>query len=63
MKTYRNLYPKVWDFENLYEAYRKARRGKRGKAPVADFIRQQERHLLTLQTELQNKTKTTFLFQ
>jgi len=25
MKTYRNIYPQVYDFENLYRAYRKAR--------------------------------------
>jgi hypothetical protein len=30
VKTNRNLYPQVYDFENLYLAYRKARRGKRG---------------------------------
>ena len=38
MKTYRNLYPQVWDFENLYMAYHKARKGKRGnKSYVAAF--------------------------
>jgi hypothetical protein len=26
MKTYRNLYPQVYDFENLYLSYRAARR-------------------------------------
>jgi len=25
MKTYHNLYPQVWNFENLYLAWRKAR--------------------------------------
>lgn len=36
MKTYRHLYPQVWSFENLYLAYRRARKGKRHKASVAD---------------------------
>jgi len=35
MKTYRNLYPQVYDFENLYQAYRAARLGKRGRGQVA----------------------------
>ena len=56
MKTYRNLFPRVWDFENLYLAYRAARKGKRGKAPVAAFERMQEDELLALQDELRNRT-------
>lgn len=31
MKTYKHLYPQVCDFENLYLAWRKARKGKRGR--------------------------------
>lgn len=42
MKTYKNLYPQVCDFENLYIAYRKARRGKRGRAQPAMFERVQD---------------------
>jgi hypothetical protein len=34
------LYPQVWNFENLYRAYRKARKGKRSKAYVAAFATQ-----------------------
>lgn len=56
MKTYRQLYPQVWDFENLYLAYREARQGKRGKESVAAFERQQEAELLGLQDELRTKT-------
>ncbi|GEM_PF-4630302 len=56
MKTYRHLYPQVWDFENLYLAYRKARRGKRGKVPAAAFERHEEEELLRLQSELRAKT-------
>ena len=52
MRTYRNLYLKIHDFENLYLAYRKARRGKRGKPPAADFERVQDEELLALQDEL-----------
>lgn len=32
MKTYKHLYPQVCDFENIYVAYRKARKGKRRRA-------------------------------
>ena len=28
MKTYKNLYPQITNFGNLYDAWRKARRGK-----------------------------------
>jgi retron-type reverse transcriptase len=56
MKTYRHLYPRIWDFENLYLAYRKARRGKRGKTPAADFEQVQEDELLALQNELRTRT-------
>ena len=37
MKTYRNLYSRVCDWDNLYLAYRKARKGKRGRPPAATF--------------------------
>jgi len=30
-----DLYRKAWSFENLYAAYCKARRGKRGRPPAA----------------------------
>ena len=56
MKTYRHLYPQVWDFENLYIAYHKARKKKRGKAYVAHFERSYEEELFTLQQELRQKT-------
>lgn len=58
MKTYRHLYPQVYDFENLYRAYRRARKGKRGKADVAAFERNYEEKLFTLQDELIRKTYT-----
>ncbi|HEY9075858.1 MAG TPA: reverse transcriptase domain-containing protein [Anaerolineaceae bacterium] len=56
MKTYRNLYPKLCSFENLYTAYRKARKGKRSKPEVAGFERNQEEFLFNIQEELESKT-------
>lgn len=52
MKTYKHLYPQVYDFENLYLAYRKARKGKRGRSQPAMFERVQDDELLNLQEEL-----------
>ena len=37
MKTYRHLYSRVRAWDNLYLAYRKASKGKRGKRPAAEF--------------------------
>ena len=34
MKTYRHLYPGVYAWDNLFLAYRKARKGKRGRPIV-----------------------------
>jgi len=31
MKTYKNLYPQIYSFENLHTAYRRARAGPRGR--------------------------------
>lgn len=56
MKTYRNLYHRVYDFENLYAAYRAARRAKRGRRDVAHFAARVEDHLLRLQEELRTQT-------
>lgn len=56
MKAYKNLYPQVTAFENLYRAYRLARRGKRHRAAVADFEYNLEGNLLRLQEELQAQT-------
>ncbi len=52
MKTYGNLYSHICSFENLYVAYLLARRGKRSKAQVAAFEREQEDELLRLQDDL-----------
>ncbi len=51
-KVYADLWPQVTEFENLYLAYRKAAKGKRGKAPVASFEFNLEAELCRLQDEL-----------
>lgn len=56
MKTFKNLYRQIWSFENLYQAYRLARRGKRDRAAVSDFEFNLEARLLELQAELQMQT-------
>ncbi len=56
MKTYKDLYPQICSFENLYQAYRRARRGKRCQPDVASFELDLETRLLRLQQELQDQT-------
>ncbi|MBI3732280.1 MAG: hypothetical protein HY259_02330 [Chloroflexi bacterium] len=56
MKTYKHLYPRICDFENLYAAYRAARKGKRDKAQVYRFEFGAESELVRLQEELAAQT-------
>jgi RNA-directed DNA polymerase len=57
MKSYKNLYPQVYAFENLYQAFRKARRGgKRKKESVAAFELDLEANLWQLHEELRSQT-------
>jgi RNA-directed DNA polymerase len=56
MKTYKNLYSQVLSFENLYCAYRAARKGKRENPAVSDFEFNLESNLLRLQNELLTQT-------
>ncbi len=56
MRTYAYLYPQVCAWENLYLAWRKARKGKRGREPAATFEFDLEANLLRLQQELETKT-------
>ncbi len=56
MKTYKNLYPQVCSFENLYQAFRAARKGKRDRVAVASFEFDLERNLLELEAELRDQT-------
>jgi retron-type reverse transcriptase len=55
MKSYWHLYEQVYDWDNLYLAYRKARKGKRGRPPAATFEFDLEANLVTLQQELREK--------
>jgi len=56
MKTYKNLYPQICAFENLFLAYGAAARGKRGKPEVAAFEQDLEPNLFRLQEELLAQT-------
>lgn len=56
MKTYKDLYPKITSFENLYHAFRRARLAKRDREAVAAFEFDLEGNLLQLQRELQTQT-------
>ena len=56
MKTYKHLYRRIGDFENLYAAFRKARQGKRSRPDVATFEFNLELELARLQDELANET-------
>jgi len=54
-KTVKNLYPQIVDFENIYGAWRKARRGKRYK-PAAAFEQNLDAELLALHQELRDES-------
>jgi retron-type reverse transcriptase len=56
MKTYRNLWPALCCFDNLYHAWRSARRGKLNKRQVLEFEADLEENLCTLVEELQSGT-------
>ena len=55
LKTFKNLYPQIYTFGNLYWAYRTARLGKWKQEFAASFEYDLEHNLLTLQKVLQNK--------
>jgi hypothetical protein len=52
-KTYRNLWPRLVSFENLWLAYLAARRGKRARPAVAAYELDAETRLLRLQERLE----------
>jgi len=52
MKTYKHLYEKICDFENIYSAYLKARRNKRYRIDVLQFSYNLEHNLNRIQSEL-----------
>ena len=49
MKRYKNLYPQITSFENLYQAFKRAARGKRSQPNVATFEFDLEANLFRLQ--------------
>lgn len=51
-KRYKRLYEQVYDFENLWLASRKARKGKRLKSEVIDFEYDLEKELFKIRDEL-----------
>jgi retron-type reverse transcriptase len=51
-KTYNNLYQQIYDFQNLYNAYLKARKDKRFKADTLKFSYNLEGNLIQIQNEL-----------
>ena len=55
MKTYKNLYQKLCSFNNLFDAYRKARRGKTKRRYVLEFNKNLKSNLDKLQYELINQ--------
>jgi len=55
-QTYKNLYPRIYEWDNLLLAYRQARRGKRARLPAATFEFYRESNPVALQDELQNQT-------
>lgn len=51
-RQFSNLYPDICTFENLWKAFRYARRGKRHKLEVSMFEQDLERHLFEIQEAL-----------
>lgn len=52
MKKIKGLFPAIYDFENLYHAYKAAIKGKRYRADVMRFTDRLEDNLIILQNEL-----------
>ncbi len=56
MKTYKKLFPHICDFENLYQSFLNARRGKRRRPNVAAFEHNLEENLINLRQQLWQET-------
>ncbi|MBN2606722.1 MAG: hypothetical protein JXR47_05240 [Thiotrichales bacterium] len=54
--TYKNLYPIIYDFESLYLAYQRARKGKGWRNEILTFKSNLEENLIHIQNELIWKT-------
>lgn len=57
-RTVKHLYHEVYDFERLFNAYLRARKGKRYNHEVLAFTAQLEENLIILQNELIHRTFT-----
>ena len=56
MKTYKNLYEDIYDLNNLFLAYKKAKKGKSKKDYVIEFEKNLFENLRELHEELKNQT-------
>ena len=56
MKTFKQLYPRIWAYENLHTAWRHAARRKRKSPGVAGFEYALTDNLLQLEEELRTQT-------
>jgi len=59
MKRYGNLYPQVWDMDNIREAHRNARRGKAHYKEVKMVDADPEKYFSIIQEQLKAKTYKT----
>ena len=58
MKTYTNLYTRLCSYDNLYLAYRKARKGKTLKTYVVEFEFELDNNINRLKYELESFSYT-----
>ena len=56
MQTIKNIFPLIYDFENLFNAYKKAIKCKRYRPDVMEYTDRLEENLIELQNELIWKT-------
>lgn len=56
MQTIKHIYPKIYDFENLHNAYKKAIKCKRDRPDVMEYTDRLEENLIQLQNEFVWKT-------
>lgn len=59
MKRHGNLFEQIVDLDNIYLAYRKARKGKGWQDTVKSFERNLDENILSIRDSLINKTFTT----
>ena len=58
MQTLKNVFPKIYDFENLFNAYKAAISCKRYRADVMEYTHKLEENLIELQNEFIWQTYT-----